>query len=289
MKVKVYILNAFTNSLIGGNTAGVVLKADNLSEEEMKKIASIMGFSETVFIMASKVADFKLRFFTPNNEVDLCGHGTIAAFSLLRIKKVITSGTYTQETKSGVLNIEIKDDFSIMMEQKTPLYYEIIDKKKIAKTLNTSIDSFVDGLPIQIVSTGLKDIIIPIKNSTILKSISPNFHDIIKISSEHDVVGYHLFSLENSLNETAYCRNLAPLYGINEEAATGTSNGALSCYLYKYGKLKTHELDCILIKQGYFMESPSNILVNLKVINNEIVDVKVGGESILLDEINLKI
>lgn len=80
MKIKVYKLNSFAKAKEGGNAAGVVLNADSLSEKEMAKIAAVLGFSETAFVLQSNVADFKLRFFTPNEEVDLCGHATIASF-----------------------------------------------------------------------------------------------------------------------------------------------------------------------------------------------------------------
>jgi len=88
------------------------------------------------------------------------------------------------------------------MNQCNPEFYEILDKKEIVNTLNIDLDEIMDDLSIQIVSTGLKDILIPIKSLKALCDIKPNF---------------------------------APLYDIPEEAATGTSNGALSCYLYKYG------------------------------------------------------
>lgn len=143
-----------------------------------------------------------------------------------------------------------------MMDQNLPTYFEVVDKEKIAKTLNIDIDSFVENLPIQIVSTGLRDIIIPLKNKEVLESIKPNFNSIAKLSKEYNVVGYHIFTLESLDDEIIHCRNLAPLYGIDEESATGTSNGALSCYLFK---------------------------------NNKIIGVKVGGSTLNLEEIEVEI
>lgn len=90
MEIKVYKINAFAKTAIGGNPAGVVVNADELSENDMKKIAGIVGLSETAFVMKSDVADFRVRFFTPTEEVDLCGHATIGTFSIL-LKKVILS------------------------------------------------------------------------------------------------------------------------------------------------------------------------------------------------------
>ena len=289
MKVKTYILNSFGKSVDGGNPAGVVLEADNLSEKEMKKIASIIGFSETAFVMKSKMADVKVRFFTPIEEVDICGHATIATFSLLANKGIVESGEYTQETKAGILKVNVNEDLSIMMNQNKPIYGEVLDRELIAETLNISTESFMENLPIQIVSTGLKDIIIPVKSIEILNNIKPNFDAISKVSEKYNVVGYHIFTLETIENSVAQCRNLAPLYGIDEESATGTSNGALACYLFKYGKVSSCKQINMTMEQGYSMNKPSKINVELKVKNNEVIDIKVGGSAFNLKEMEIEI
>ena len=289
MKVKTYILNSFGKSVDGGNPAGVVLEADNLSEKEMKKIASIIGLSETAFVMKSKMADVKVRFFTPVEEVDICGHATIATFSLLANKGIIESGEYTQETKAGILKVNVNEDLSIMMNQNKPIYGKVLDRELIAETLNISTESFMENLPIQIVSTGLKDIIIPVKSIEILNNIKPNFDAISKVSEKYNVVGYHIFTLETIENSVAQCRNLAPLYGIDEESATGTSNGALACYLFKYGKVSSCKQINMTMEQGYSMNKPSKINVELKVKNNEVIDIKVGGSAFNLKEMEFEI
>ena len=289
MKVQTYILNSFGKSVDGGNPAGVVLEADNLSEKEMKKIASIIGFSETAFVMKSKMADVKVRFFTPIEEVDICGHATIATFSLLANKGIIESGEYTQETKAGILKVNVNEDLSIMMNQNKPIYGEVLDRELIAETLNISKESFIENFPIQIVSTGLKDIIIPVKSIEILNNIKPNFDAISKVSEKYNVVGYHIFTLETIENSVAQCRNLAPLYGIDEESATGTSNGALACYLFKYGKVSSCKQINMTMEQGYSMNKPSKINVELKVKNNEVIDIKVGGSAFNLKEMEIEI
>ena len=92
--IKVYTLNAFTDDVSGGNPAGVVLDADNLTEKQMQGIAKKVGFSETAFVMSSDSADFRVRFFTPSDEVDLCGHATIATFKLLLLKGRIATVVY---------------------------------------------------------------------------------------------------------------------------------------------------------------------------------------------------
>ena len=174
MEIKAYTLNGFGKTEKGGNAAGVVLKSENLSVKQMKLIAKEVGFSETAFVSSSNVADFKVRFFTPSEEVNLCGHATIATFYLLSELDIISPGRYTQETKAGVLDIEVMRDKTILMSQSLPEFFGIIDKVEIADSLNISVDNMTN-MPVEIVSTGLRDIIVPIRTLDSLLSIKPNF------------------------------------------------------------------------------------------------------------------
>jgi PhzF family phenazine biosynthesis protein len=289
MIIKVYTLNAFAKTQKGGNSAGVVLEAGNLSDKQMQKIAQEVGFSETAFVSKSDKADFKVQFFTPNGEVDLCGHATIATFFLMAKLELIKVGKYTQETKAGVLNIEVKPNGAIFMNQNTPQFFQEIDKTEIANSLNIPTEMIDSDLPIQIVSTGLKDILIPISNLSDLHSIKPNFEKVSEISKKYDVVGYHLFTLETKFGSTAHCRNLAPLYDIPEESATGTSSGALSCYLWENRKIDNQQSQNLVFEQGYSMEKPSEILVNLKIDEEKIMEVKVGGIASNVQQKEIKI
>ncbi|WP_047155417.1 PhzF family phenazine biosynthesis protein [Aneurinibacillus tyrosinisolvens] len=278
MDVQVYTLNAFAKEKHGGNPAGVVLDADSMLEEEMQKVAQKIGFSETAFVEKSSHADFKVRFFTPNHEVDLCGHATIATFYLMVSQKLIRYGTYTLETKAGVLEVNVKEDGNVFLTQALPQFYEEINKQIIADSLLISSDELVYDLPIRIVSTGLRDILVPIRNIDVLDKINPDFNQIIEISKKYDVIGYHLFTLDTQTNAIARCRNFAPLFSIPEESATGTANGALSCYLYKHGKIASNQADQLIFEQGYIMKSPSEILARLSVNEKkDITKVEVGG------------
>lgn len=286
MDNKIYKMNVFAKTEKGGNPAAVVLDADYLSEKEMKSIAKLIGFSETAFIMKSELADYKVRFFTPSEEVDLCGHATIAVFNLLFQKGYIGIGNYTQETKAGILNVEIMKNSIIMMNQSKPKFEEIIERDDVVKSLNISFNDIIEDLPIQIVSTGLRDIIVPVKNIEILNSIKPNFEKISNISRKYNAIGYHIFTLDTIGKSVANCRNLAPLYGINEESATGTANGALASYLFKYNKI-SNNIKKLSFEQGYSMNMPSEIIVSLNIKDNEIDQVKVGGNALNLVEMKI--
>jgi len=289
MQIKIYTLNAFGKSKEGGNAAGVVINAENLKEKDMISIAKKLGFSETAFVQSSNVADFKVRFFTPSEEVDLCGHATIATFYVLTKLGIIIPGKFKQETKAGILEIEVKPDNAILMNQALPEFLEVIEKAEIAESLNISVDDFLSDLPIQIMSTGLKDILIPIKNLETLLSMKPDFEKITAVSKKYNVIGYHAFTLETKFDSTAHCRNFAPLYDIPEESATGTSNGALSCYLFKYGRLSEEKKNNLIFEQGYSMNHPSEIRASLTTKDDEIIEVKVGGNASDLKVITIEI
>ncbi|MBR9649185.1 PhzF family phenazine biosynthesis protein [Clostridium tyrobutyricum] len=279
MKLEIYTMNSFAKTRMGGNPAGVVLNSDSLLKKDMQRIAEKIGFSEIAFVKKSDRADFKVLFFTPNKEVELCGHATVATFALLLCKNIINEGIYKQETKSGVLNVECRNN-KIYMEQCNPEFYKILDKRYIADTLNIDENNIMDNIPIQIVSTGLNDILIPVKSLKALYDVKPDFNKISYICSKEGAVGYHVFTMETKCSSMAHCRNFAPLYDINEESATGTSNGALGCYLYKYGIVDENSARNLVFEQGYCMGKPSEILVELDTYNNCIKVVRVGGTAL---------
>ncbi|SCZ80576.1 PhzF family phenazine biosynthesis protein [Acidaminobacter hydrogenoformans] len=266
MKVHIYEVHAFTQDGQGGNAAGVVIQSEDamLTEQQMLKVAARMGFSETAFVSESDMADFKVRFFTPSDEVALCGHATIAVFSLLqKLGRLNGRRDFVQETKAGLLRIKA-DAEEILMAQVAPDFGPILEPEEIFWSLGLSEDFQAAGLPVQIVSTGLRDILVPVSSLKALKEMQPDFEDIRQISEAHGVTGYHCFTLETGTSTgnpgqpsvTAWCRNFAPLFGIDEESATGTSNGALAAYLSAYGAVRGNDMRFV---QGMWMNKPSLI------------------------------
>jgi len=118
----------------------------------------------------------------------------------------------------------------------------------------------------------------PVKNEEELAKINPDFEALSKLSEKYKVVGVHAFTV-NTKDGAVHCRNFAPLYDIDEEAATGTSNGALTFYLYKNGLLN-EGTDNIFI-QGEAMNRPSKIMSKLS-INDGSVKIQVGGMASIL-------
>lgn len=281
--VDVYVAAAFSKDDKGGNKAGVVLGRSELTSVQKVAIAKEMGYSETAFVLDSDRADFKLQYFTPTEEVPLCGHATIAAFSTLKLLNMLDKPDCTIETEAGILNIHIRDDGLILMEQNRPTYLEVLDSDIFTGCIERN---FIDHrFPIQIVSTGLNDVMLPVDSAEHLEQLSPDFEMIANMSKAKEVVGVHAFTMMKESDVTAICRNFAPLYGIDEESATGTASCALACYLFKYYK---HQPQYIF-EQGHNMGEISRIVVNLSYHENVIDSVFVGGYGYLLGKRSLPV
>ena len=113
--IRIKQIDAFTRKPFAGNPAGVVLDADHLRSVEMQRIANEMAVSETAFILKpeSEENDLRIRWFTPTNEVNLCGHATIAAFHALAEEgyfglMIDEPQSFLMETKSGVINVDVE-------------------------------------------------------------------------------------------------------------------------------------------------------------------------------------
>lgn len=287
-KVNVQIVNAFVRENKGGNPAGVVLDADDLTNEEKLLIAAKVGLSETAFVSKSAKADFKLDFFTPNRQIAHCGHATIAAFSHLSQLNKINGFQSSKETIDGIKEIILKGELAFM-EQQAPKYVDVSEKRKlILESLSLNENDLIENAPISLVNTGNSFVIIPVLNSEILKKIKPNFDLINDISNDLDLIGYYVFTNSENSESDATTRMFAPRYGIEEESGTGMAGGPLACFLYD--KLNSKK-NSFLIEQGNFMSipSPSLIYVDLTIQNEQITKLMAGGKGISVSQKTIEI
>ncbi|MFJ6208259.1 PhzF family phenazine biosynthesis protein [Lysinibacillus sp. NPDC092081] len=278
-----YVIDAFTETKFGGNPAGVVIH-ENLDEEFMQKYAAEVRFSETAFIKKIDNKNFDIKFFTPTAQVELCGHATIASFkALLDSCAIEDNNTYFMKTLAGTLAVEMNQSF-IMMEQAEPKLGKIFDDydslSDLFKIDKSQIGDINFNLIPQAASTGLWDIMLPIKTKDDLYALNPDFKALAEYTKINKVGGVHAFTLDTE-EGIAESRNFCPLYGIDEEAATGTSNGALTYYLFHNHILNKFNQDYSFL-QGHSMGRPSNIIT--KLINKDNPRVMVGGKAIILSK-----
>ena len=272
--MKYYVVDAFTSEAFGGNPAGVVLLAPEAAfppDELMRKVAAELRYSETAFVRQDNFLEFTVRYFTPAGEVDLCGHATIATFGVLYYDHVLIDGDVClNHTLAGDLEVEIGEQ--VMMQMAAP---QTIDNQIDASRLHAIMagkSHHWPDMPIEVISTGLPDIIMPVASVDDLNDLKPDMAALTELSRELDVVGVHAFAIADD-GYTAHVRNFAPLYDIPEESATGTANAALTHYLHRRG-LTTAPSTCRFL-QGEAMGRPSIVTTALDGDGS----IRVGGQS----------
>lgn len=290
MNIDIHVIHAFVDEGVGGNPAGVVLEADDLTSTMKLAIAKAVGLSETAFISKSDAADFKLEFYTPDRQIAHCGHATIAAFSYLRQMGLVTQDWTSKETIDGRREIKLKG-MTAYMEQLAP-HYENPESaspplriQKIAHSLHLRPDA-LSAAPV-ICSTGNRFLLVAVPDWEALQGLEPDQAAIHDISERLDLVGYYVFTRGKD-GFAATTRMFAPRYGIAEESATGMAAGPLACHL------KDHlgvDDDTMHIQQGVAMPhpSPSRLHVELEMGVGGIRRLFVGGVAKVVRSISLKI
>lgn len=274
--MKVYIVDAFTTSPFGGNTAGVVLleeKESFPSDKIMQQLAAELRYSETAFVQRLGNSEFKIRYFTPCGEIDLCGHATIASFGMLFQMGLLAQGEKClNHTLAGDLEV-VAGKRVMMMMAKPQVIPATVDVDRLHSIMGVTVGH--ESLPVEIVSTGLPDIMMPVGSVDELNSLTPDMDSLAQLSKELGVTGVHAFAISDD-GYTAHVRNFGPLYGIPEESATGTANAALTHYLHRHGIINSHA-NCRFL-QGEAMQRPS--VVESSIDSNGTI--WVGGESAII-------
>ena len=246
----------------------------------MQALAAELRHSETAFVKRLGPDRFRLRYFTPEGEVDLCGHATIAAFTVLREADGLPVGGCTALTRAGALAIQVEEE-AVWMDMAPPRVLRALTDREAAavyRAYGLPEECRPVDLPVQVVSTGLADVLLPVDSGETLAAAIQDEAEVKRLSEELDVVGVHMFCRTPGTRAVALCRNFAPRYAIPEEAATGTSNGALTYYLYRLGLVEAGAESRFF--QGESMGKPSEIRTRLLETPSG-PKVLVGGQAVL--------
>ncbi|MBO4383991.1 MAG: PhzF family phenazine biosynthesis protein [Clostridia bacterium] len=277
------VFDAFTDKPYSGNPAGVVFLGGEPfpDEADMIRAAAELRFSETAFVRKLSETEFAVRYFTPVCEAALCGHATVASFAYLRDKKLVGYGDVLVRTKSGDICVTVsKSCIELdMAEVKTLSALSADVSRELYRAFGLPDRASVNGLVPKIVSVGLADVMLPVYGLGELDSAKQDEAAVGEISRRLSVTGVHMFAISDD-GFAAHCRNFAPLYGIPEECATGTSNGALYHYLSEYGLVSGP----VRFIQGEAMGRPS--VISVRFANGR---VRVGGNAAEVSEGRIRI
>jgi len=272
------LVDAFTGEPLTGNPAGVVPDADGLDDEQMGAIASELGASETAFVTDSADADRRIRYFTPTNEVDLCGHATIASHAALFERGEIDAGEHTLETNVGVLTITVDDDGLVWMTQDHPEIRRVdLEYDEVADALGLDVAALEDvgaDLPLARSTTGLPFLMIPVNFMDHLRAVEPDMAAIEALSERAETAGVYAFTFDTLDGDaTLHARMFAPKEGVPEDPVTGTASGACGAYLREYDAFEKIPEEMIF-EQGHFVDRPGRVHVRAR------GEIEVGGRAV---------
>ena len=298
--LKFYQADVFSAQPFGGNPVAVFPEAEGLTDDQLQQIAREMNLSETVFVFppSDPAAVVRLRIFTPTQEIPFAGHPVVGTFYVLaQLGLVATPEPVTrvvQECNIGLFPVElhVRDGqvFRVVMTQPEPQFLGTVegteDLYKIASALGISKHVISDTKwPIEVVSTGLPVMIVPVRTLTAVRSIRPDASAITELCGRFGANGLMAFTTVTvEPSATVHTRMFAPAIGILEDPATGSASGALGAYLVQNGVVDVGPMTELVVEQGYEMERPSNILVRVESDDDAIQSVKVGGQVVMVVE-----
>jgi trans-2,3-dihydro-3-hydroxyanthranilate isomerase len=288
MERRFYTLDVFTTTRFEGNPLAVITDGDGLSDDTMLAIAREMNLSETVFVQkpTEDNALARLRIFTTREELKLAGHPVIGTWFLLAELGVVPAqegGVHIlQQTGAGVLPLEIRfkegRPQQVTMTQKEATFRPTkIDKKALAAALGLTPRDFDPKLDPEYVSTGVFNLMVPLRSRASLGKIESNMTGLRKLLGKNGTMAY---CFATGSNGKVFSRGMLP-WGQYEDAATGSAAGSLGAYLVRHGKLDPGHTLSVL--QGEEMGRPSQIEVQVTQGGKKLVP-RVSGAAVKVFE-----
>ena len=259
--------NSFTTEKGKGNPAGVVfLEGESPDAESMLRIAKSFGFNETVFISPWEDS-YRLRFFAPGHEVDLCGHATIAALGYLRDNQLLSGGDVRIMTNIGAIHIGLGADEMgnplVSMQQGESSFVDFKGSvERLCGSLGMAVDDLDSSLPIVYGSTGIWTLLVPLKNRARLKDLKPNNAEFPSILEELPRASVHPYSIESlAVDNAVHARHFSsPFSQTIEDPVTGTASGVIGEFLLSRSPKDTAMV--FTVHQGAEVGRPGKVFVS---------------------------
>ncbi len=275
-------VDAFTDLPLGGNPCAVVFDADPLDDTTRLAVAREMNLSETAFVVHTDKADFGARYFTTSSEIPLAGHPTIATvYALvetgrLRLKGDLT--TISLELKVGPIRVDIHSRSGevqrIVMSQKKPEFLSTWSAEEVMPAFGLQPEDALHDAPIQVVSTGTPQLMVPVQNLDVLRRVQLNLPAYTALHEKAKFFSPHLFCTQGV---TPAGQTFARHVDTSEDPFTGSATGGMAAYLWHYGLIPN---PTFVAEQGHWMNRPGQAFVEVVGPRDNIETVKVGGGAV---------
>ena len=212
MKLPYYHIDAFSSSLFSGNPAGVCLLDSWLDDTRLLAIAAENNLPETAFLV-KKEGNYELRWFTPQIEVDLCGHATLAsAFVILNYAEK-SANQVSFASKSGILTVTKENDLLAM---------DFPSREAISCSAPKDLINALGIEPKEVLRS--RDYLVVYENEEQIKALQPSMDELIKVDT------FGIIVTSKGSESDFVSRFFAPRAGIPEDPVTGSAHCTLTPY-----------------------------------------------------------
>ncbi len=288
MRRRLYQLDVFTTRRFQGNPLAVITDGDGLSVARMQAIAREMNLSETVFVQkpTTSRALARLRIFTVTRELPLAGHPVIGTWFLLAELGVVPASDGAvqvwQQTGAGILPVEIefagRHPKRVTMTQRPARFLPAkLARNALARALGLRATDFDPALPVEFVTTGIFNLMVPLRRRSVLRRIRLDQQELARLLRRHAVMAY---CFGPGGRGKLFARGMLP-WDQQEDPATGSAAGSLGAYLVRHGRLRAGQP--LVITQGVEMRRPSRIFVRVAQAGRHLVP-RVSGSAVRILE-----
>jgi PhzF family phenazine biosynthesis protein len=296
--LQVFQVDAFTRTQFTGNPAGVVLGADDLSDETMLAIARELHNADTAFVLApnGEDHDIRVRFFTPRTEASFVGHATVAAnYVLSRMSGA--AQRVRQRQRSGLVEVTIRgsgEERRIAVRQPVPpMGRELNERERLAvlDALALSTSDIDARCPLLIGGAPSSRLLIGVHGEEQLRQLKPDMNRLTTLSAQLGAAGYFVFTLEpRGDGSLTHSRMFCPALGIPEDPVSGNAHGILGAYLVHQGLIEAAtDRSEFVGSQGQSLHRPGRVEVELERRGGALEAVWIVGQATLVFETRITV
>jgi PhzF family phenazine biosynthesis protein len=299
-KCRLYQVDAFTRDPFCGNPALVVLDAEVLTDEEMRRIAREIGGQEVTFVLASESPDHdvELRFFSPRREDTFVGHATVSAHYARAIANGVPTGLVRQKSGASIYEIEVTgrgQALRVSIHQGPATFGPIVPEDRrgpVLDALGISSSSLHPDCPMQVMSKANSRLLIGLRSPDILESLKPDMDALVHLTPRVGADGFFVFTITPGSDPlTTESRMFCPVIGLLEDPVSGNAHGMLGVYLLQHGLLVANDGAARFVgHQGRFVDRPGTVEVEVTAAaGRRATGVRVIGDAVIVFHAELNI
>jgi trans-2,3-dihydro-3-hydroxyanthranilate isomerase len=282
------IVDVFTDTAFQGNPLAVVIDTAELPTERMQAIAREFNLSETTFVergalQAERREGVRVRIFTTQEELNFAGHPTLGTASVLRLLAPEAAEGDTLKLKLNVGTVPVRfegEGLNGEMTQREPEFGAELDAANVARLCGLDVEDLVPGLPPQVVSTGTAFAIVALRSLEALARLKVNHDEATPWLRDRGARWFYVVAPELNQSQSPAQQRARMQFYNGEDPATGSAAGCAISYLVARGAVNSGER--ILLRQGVEIGRPSHIWVSARSHEGRVMDVRVGGSTVLV-------